>query len=192
MALMRYMAVLFVLAILGPQAEADMAPPAWQTGDEAPRVPPACFHSPADGSVGVEGATQSESWPWSGVLAPAGTDQLPPAHQDEPPVMDLPGPPSSAVLCLWALGCLGATWAGRSAGQLHMSHAPMWFHSAAPARIGHVSLIQLDRNDLPVCRSDEPAGEHIIRRFAGCLTQPRLEVRDFLAAARPRGPPASF
>jgi len=160
----------------------------WQAGEEgtcvpAPRVAERHARGLDDLVPGLsEGPRQLPGFICSDLTAPL--DKAMPAS-----VLELPAPPGSAALCLWALGCLGATWMGKSAGHLHLSHAPMWFHTAAPSRIGHVWLIQLDRNNLPACHSNEPAGKHIFCRFVHRQRPPRLAVRDFLTAAGTRGPP---
>jgi hypothetical protein len=74
-------------------------------------------------------------------LGQSGISHVP---SDGTAAVDIPAPPSSATLFLWAVGSFGASWLGRSAGKLHMGHAPSWFHSGGPDQIGHASRINLD------------------------------------------------
>jgi hypothetical protein len=165
-----------------------MASRIWQTGEEGVCVPAhGVAESHACGLDDLVSGLSEGPQQWTGSIR---SDLAAPLDRAMPAsVLELPAPPGSAALCLWALGCLGATWMGKSACHLHLSHAPMWFHTAAPSRIGHAWLIQLDRNDLPACDSDEPAGEHILCRFVLRQTPLGPRVRDFLTAAGTRGPP---
>ncbi len=104
-------------------------------------------------------------------------------------IAELPAGPSSTTLFFLALGSCGAFRVGRSAKKLHLGSAPEWFGVSGPQQIGHTSIVELDASALPVCHSDEPAGEHTIRHFIP--QEPRLSMQaQYLLTTDPsRGPP---
>lgn len=108
----------------------------------------------------------------------------------EPSVRSLPPGPNSATLFLCALGSLGAWQLGRSARRIDLGATPSWFHSGAPAQIGHVVVFDLDVTSLPVCHdvADQSDRSRNWHRRAGDVARV-CESQSYLATIAPRGPP---
>lgn len=62
--------------------------------------------------------------------------------EQEPQARELPPASDSTLLYLSALGTLGLFQAGRSVRKIHFGNMPDWFHSGAPAQIGHVVRVE--------------------------------------------------
>ncbi len=101
---------------------------------------------------------------------------------------EMPAAPGSTVLFLSALSSVGLWQLGRSARKVHFSNLPDWYHSGAPARIGHRSLFDLEFGGMPLAVFDEPVPPPFTGAFRRC--EEALSPQSWLApACTPRGPP---
>ncbi len=177
---MRHIAVVLFVCCAASAARADISSGAWaaETLSSRAAVLDAPDKSITDsgesigfGRVQLARLPQAEASPHSKMIA------------------ELPPGPSSTTLFFLALGSCGAFRVGRSAKKLHLGSAPEWFGVGGPQQIGHTSIVELDASALPVCHSDEPAGEHTIRHFIP--QEPRLNIQaQYLLTTDPsRGPP---
>ncbi len=98
--------------------------------------------------------------------------------------------PSSLSLFLSAILSVGGWHFVRSARNLHLGAMPEWYHTGAPAQIGHTTAFDLDFGSIVLCRIQEPNAEPP----ALVLTAGRDETVYFVeqsspTTAAPRGPP---
>ena len=143
----------------------------------------ALFPSNALSALGLPGAT--------GLGAAAMTGFEFPTQETPQAVIDLPAPPGSAALGLWALGPMGMWQLGRSARKVHLGALPEWYHANGPAQIGHKLVFDLDFSDaaLPVCAFAGPAGPRPTVYRPRRNPYPRCGAQAILNVVGPRGPP---
>ena len=112
----------------------------------------------------------------------------------EPVMREMPPLPGSVRLVLSGFLTLGAWQLVRSARHPHWQIVPEWYHTAAPAQIGHAVLFDIDFATMPLCcfeavtsgGGDERPFLYRVRREV----ESRRCLRSFLAVEAPRGPPA--
>lgn len=107
-------------------------------------------------------------------------------------IRSIPAAPGSTVLCLWALGSIGAWQIARSSRNVHFSALPEWYHADAPDQIGHVTLFDLVFGDMPAAAFDRPACR---LQFSSIMCRNRERwlppLRWHVPTRDPRGPPSS-
>ncbi|UCG17292.1 MAG: hypothetical protein JSV19_04520 [Phycisphaerales bacterium] len=116
------------------------------------------------------------------------------AEAGEPVVREMPPLPGSVRLVLSGFLTLGAWHLVRSARHPHWQTVPEWYHTAAPAQIGHAVCFDVALSTMPLCcfesaargGGDERPFLYRVRREV----ESRHRLRSFLAVESPRGPPA--
>lgn len=144
----------------------------------------------------VEPIATADAGPFGLLSSPSPlTNFAPPLDRAPNPayeIRSIPAAPDSTVLCLWALGSIGAFQIARSSRNVHLSALPEWYHADAPDRIGHVTLFNLVFGDMPAARFDRPACRLQFSSIS-CLNRERWlpPQRCQVPTRDPRGPPSS-
>jgi hypothetical protein len=190
-----------LLWFLGGAAFADITPVNFSGGQESaiaftpiapisPVAAPENRNSPAGNRNGLSQCpwTQPAS---SGLAVPVVSREgdapaLPPGEQ----VRTLPPDPGGAWWIMVSFGCLGAAKAGQYARSPHHLHIPDWYHTGAPARIGHRTLFDFEFSSPTVCTRDTLPGEQALR-LSFLPESPSIPAPQFLLCFEgPRAPPA--
>lgn len=101
----------------------------------------------------------------------------------------LPPAPNSLAMGLGALGCLGAVQLTRSMKRVTFGHVPDWYHTHAPAQVGHVRVFAFDAVSVePVFGFVPPSTSAVERPWLECWALPSPPLIPTHAA---RGPPAA-
>ena len=176
-------------------ARADMSrPTTWAILSEA-------------GSISLSSATDSAALRHCGferghlddlsAAAFAGEPLLPPTSDRAAPeetssrltLRELPPAPGSAALFLSALVSVGAWQLVRSARQINFSAVPEWYHTCAPAQVGHAVAVDLDFGAMPLCSFASPPVKppDYYNTWRECRV--RFAAQHTLTVQPPRGPP---
>lgn len=118
---------------------------------------------------------------------PSANAPLGPASKAD--VISLPPAPGSAALFLSAMVSLGAWQLVRSSRDLHLGAMPDWYHTGAPAQIGHATVFDFEFSSAAPCLFDDPAPSPVFSHRVAHESRLRLSAQPVLSEADPRGPP---
>jgi len=104
-------------------------------------------------------------------------------------VLELPPAPGSAALFLSAMVSLGAWQLVRSSRDLHLGTMPEWYHTGAPAQVGHTTVFDLEFSVVALCVFDAPTPVPAAFDWLSRESRPRCLDQHILSQADPRGPP---
>lgn len=104
-------------------------------------------------------------------------------------VLELPPAPGSAALFLSAMVSLGAWQLVRSGRDMHLGSMPEWYHTGAPAQVGHTTVFDLDYSGVVLCVFDAPTPAPVDSSWRARESRPQWLDEHILSQADPRGPP---
>jgi len=111
------------------------------------------------------------------------------ADRDTPQANPLAPGPGSAALFLAGMASFGVMKLGQKPRGLHLANLPDWYHTGAPAQIGHVGVFDFEFSPLAVCVLHAPAHEQRLRLHRQRELPSRCEAQSFLLVGSPRAPP---
>lgn len=185
------------LVLASSQASADIRAPVGVDFDAAlaqSTAPDSVAVSP----ISLPEASQTGLLSGQGLVAELAAERLAPSAPVSPPssgldtaVIQLPPAPSSMALFFSAMLSLGAWQLARSSRDLHLGPMPEWYHSGAPAQIGHTTVFNFEYSAVALCVFDEPAPAPVLSQRIARESRPRVLDQHILSKADPRGPPAA-